>query len=153
MNWYTFISALCSDSSASRTLRKVLDTFDRDLSWFRMQKALHVFENMIMVLMPEQTFRQTRSSVKKRKTGLKAIYKVGEDFVIIIHLFYFTPLGGGWAWFSLGIGSSTVQGTAGCGPHQYMARSRQSLAGAHQSKAGRILVRWRDWAVPLNVMC
>ena len=83
-----------------------------------MQKALHVFENMIMVLMPEQSCRQTRSSFKKRSTGLKAIYKVGGSFVKIIYLFYFTPLGGGWAWFSLGFGSFTVQGSAGCGPHQ-----------------------------------
>ena len=77
MNWFTFIPALCPDSSASRTVCKVLDTYTIDLSWSRMRKALHVFENMIMVLVPEQSCRQTRSSFKKRLIGLNAIYKVG----------------------------------------------------------------------------
>ena len=136
MNWYTFISALCPDSSASRTVRMVLETWDHKLSWARMRKALHVFENMIMVLMPEQSYRQTRSSFKKRSTGLKAICKVGGNFVKIIYLFFFTPLGGGRAWFSLDFVSFTVQDSAGCRPHQ-------SLVGPLQSKAGRMLIRWR----------
>ena len=99
-----------------------------------MRKALHVFENMIMVLMPEQSYRQTRSSFKKRSTGLKAICKVGGNFVKIIYLFSFTPLGGGRAWFSLDFVSFTVQDSAGCGPYQ-------SLVGPLQSKAGRMLIR------------
>ena len=51
-----------------------------------MRKALHVFENMVMVLMPEQSRRQTRSSFKKRLLGLKAIYKVGGDFFLSNYL-------------------------------------------------------------------
>ena len=104
MNWFSFIPALCPDLSASRTVRKILDTYNIDLSWNRMRKALHVFENMVMVLMPEQSRRQTRSSFKKRLLGLKAIYKVGGDFfcqIIYLFLFYTSRWWSGMAFFGL----------------------------------------------------
>ena len=94
------ISALCPDPSASRTLRKVLDTPNHRLSWPRMRKAVEVFENMILygltvrsfyhdffffrMLAPSQFCPLTRSSFKKRLYGLKAIYKVGGGFTMII---------------------------------------------------------------------
>ena len=67
-----------------------------------MRKALHVFENMIMVLVPEQSCRQTRSSFKKRLIGLNAIYKVGGDFIklsifSILHLQVMVGHGFLWA--------------------------------------------------------
>ena len=92
---------MCPDSSASRTVQKVLDTFNSDLSWYRMRKALHVFENMIMVVMSEQSSRQTRSSFKKRAIALKAIYKVGGNFVKLSFLFYTSRWWSGMLFFGL----------------------------------------------------
>ena len=92
---------MCPDSSASRTVQKVLDTFNSDLSWYRMRKALHVFENMIMAVMSEQSSRQTRSSFKKRAIALKAIYKVGGNFAKLSFLFYTSRWWSGMLFFGL----------------------------------------------------
>ena len=62
---------------------------------------------------------------------IKALDMESTQFSILSN---FTPPGDGRAWFSLGFGSFTAQGSACCGPHQ-------SLAGSRQSKAGRILIR------------
>ena len=64
-----------------------------------MRKALHVFENMIMVLVPEQSCRQTRSSFKKRLLGLNAIYKVGRVKLSIFSILHLQVMvGHGFLW-------------------------------------------------------
>ena len=69
---------MCPDSSASRTVRKVLETWDHKLS-------------------------STRSSFKKRSTGLKAICKVGGNFCqnYLSFLFYTSRWWTGMVFFGL----------------------------------------------------
>ena len=142
MNHSTFVSALCPDSSASRTVRKVLLLSNYHLSWYRMRKALHLFESMIMVLMPEQSHRLTRSSFKKRTRGLKAIYKVGGNCWKSSFLF-FTYLGDATVkGLSFAIGSFTVCGSGDCGPLQPLGGAPRSRVESRLPEAGRILIRW-----------